>query len=679
MNIIERLAKEAEGLVEALKNKRFRGLKDILTDIYHDDAHFIYELLQNAEDAHATKVTFTLDSQGLRFQHNGKRQFTPKDIVSINSIGDSTKKDDINQIGKFGIGFKAVFSYTQTPQVFSGKYAFEIHDLVSPKEIEQIPEITKGRNKLTYFRFPFNHPEKTEKTAFDEIRKTIENLPPNTILFLRNIEEIRWEIEKDGKQIGFIYRSKMQKPNCYEIRKKTDELQKTYWLRLTKKIPQKKNLFIAIAFRLMPEKTKRDSKKVNYKIDGEVQKGDVAIFFPAEKETSNLRLYLHAPFAATVARDSIKNQSENLELRDLLVDLLIESLANIKKSGLLDNNFLAILPNSKDELPEFYEPFRNKIIEAFQTENYTPTLSGSYLPANNLIQANSEIKKIITKETIFNYLVDSEDIDWSINAQKGSRVFDFLASLEIKDWSWLDILYKISSALEHLEDAEKILSNLSDKWLQSFYVLLGRAKEETRRQRYDYHFPKVEDAYIVRLQDGKYNVGENTYFQTEILKKGKNLSIVKPEIYQSSEDKLPNEKVKSFLRLIGVKEFESKDEIKIILDKYYKYDELEFLKMTEEDNIKHLKKFMKFLKEFPEENSLFSDYYIFRIEKTAKRKKYYWTPSRIFIDELYEKTRLSSIQSFIDKYKLWSGYLTAIKNQKDFVPKLRLQVVCYMD
>ena len=95
MNIITELRTKRLKWIEANRENDFEdGIKNLLTELYPDNAHFIYELLQNAEDAEATKVTFTLGRDSLKFSHNGKRQFTPKDIESITSIGQSTKKDD---------------------------------------------------------------------------------------------------------------------------------------------------------------------------------------------------------------------------------------------------------------------------------------------------------------------------------------------------------------------------------------------------------------------------------------------------------------------------------------------------------------------------------------------------------------------------------------------------------
>ena len=56
-----------------------RGIKDSVVEVYSDQAHFIYELLQNANDANATKSSFQLTKEGLYFRHNGKILFSVTD------------------------------------------------------------------------------------------------------------------------------------------------------------------------------------------------------------------------------------------------------------------------------------------------------------------------------------------------------------------------------------------------------------------------------------------------------------------------------------------------------------------------------------------------------------------------------------------------------------------------
>lgn len=49
-----------QNLVEAIQINHAEGIKSLLTDLYPDSAHFILELLQNAEDMEATIARFNL-------------------------------------------------------------------------------------------------------------------------------------------------------------------------------------------------------------------------------------------------------------------------------------------------------------------------------------------------------------------------------------------------------------------------------------------------------------------------------------------------------------------------------------------------------------------------------------------------------------------------------------------
>lgn len=108
----------------------------MLTDLYPDTAHFIYELLQNAEDMNVTTVRFILSEEGIEFEHNGtKRSFTIDDIDAITNVGHNvSKKDDPTSIGKFGIGFKSVMAYTKTQYIHLGTFHFKIEEYFVPQD-----------------------------------------------------------------------------------------------------------------------------------------------------------------------------------------------------------------------------------------------------------------------------------------------------------------------------------------------------------------------------------------------------------------------------------------------------------------------------------------------------------------------------------------------------------------
>src|SRR6266568_3190869 len=91
---------------------------DLLGQLYSDRTHFIFELVQNAEDAGASELAFELFDDRLEVRHNG-RPFTEADVRGICGIANSAKSGDLTAIGAFGIGFKSVYAYTQTPSVHS--------------------------------------------------------------------------------------------------------------------------------------------------------------------------------------------------------------------------------------------------------------------------------------------------------------------------------------------------------------------------------------------------------------------------------------------------------------------------------------------------------------------------------------------------------------------------------
>ena len=111
---------------KVFSKRDYGGMFRSVVDKYPDSAHFIYELLQNADDANAKEVYIILKKDCLIFKHNGTKHFdvTPLDsdevgdINSITGIGNSTKTDTQNKIGKFGVGFKSVFKYTDTPEIY---------------------------------------------------------------------------------------------------------------------------------------------------------------------------------------------------------------------------------------------------------------------------------------------------------------------------------------------------------------------------------------------------------------------------------------------------------------------------------------------------------------------------------------------------------------------------------
>ena len=342
MNVVERVRRDREDLARVLKN--YAGIRRIVEDLYPDTAHFIYELLQNAEDTEASEASFVLCDDALVFEHNG-RPFDEDDIRGITNIGEGTKAEDDDTIGRFGIGFKAVFPYTETPRIWSPSYAFEISEMVLPSELPR----DRTLDNRTRFEFAFNSGKKSRDVAFSEVRDGLEEISDNTLLFLSHIEEIQWRIE-DGRE-GRLLRIP-HSDHHIEILREMDgrPTESSHYLRFTEPVEGLGRQYAAIAFALEPlaaydpSKPRRSLAKQFRIVPAD--RGSVAVYFTAAKETSNLRFHLHAPFVPELSRSSIKETPANEPLFRQLAGLAAQSLSTIRDLGLLDRDFLAVLPNA---------------------------------------------------------------------------------------------------------------------------------------------------------------------------------------------------------------------------------------------------------------------------------------------------------------------------------------------
>ena len=157
---------------------------DLLGQLYSERTHFIFELIQNAEDAGATELAFELFEDRLEVRHDG-RPFTEADVRGVCGVGQSGKAGDLTAIGKFGIGFKSVYAYTRTPRIYSAGEHFAIENYVRPFAVDSLS--LAG----TLFVFPFDHDSVPAATAVREIAAALTALRPVVLLFLRNIGRLR--------------------------------------------------------------------------------------------------------------------------------------------------------------------------------------------------------------------------------------------------------------------------------------------------------------------------------------------------------------------------------------------------------------------------------------------------------------------------------------------------------
>ena len=316
--------------------------QELLANRYDDRTHFIYELLQNAEDALAKRVgwigqrsvCFELLKQELRVSHFGK-PFDEADVCGICGIGKSTK--DITQIGRFGIGFKSVYALPTGREVHSGDQDFGIESFVWP---------------VTHLE-PSARPVKRSSSCRCGIQRTAKKSEPglkrlgaNSLLFLREIEEIEWNAD-DGSS-GLYLRQSDDRDEW--VRHVTvigqadgqPDAEHT-WLVFSKAMHTSEDELVGhveVAFCL-----ERD--RVRF-----ISRSPLVVFFPTVVET-NLGFRVQGPYRTTPSRDNVPNRDGwNRNCVRATADLLVDALIWLRGKNLLDVDVLRCLPLDQRKFDE---------------------------------------------------------------------------------------------------------------------------------------------------------------------------------------------------------------------------------------------------------------------------------------------------------------------------------------
>lgn len=526
--------------------------KNVFVNRYDDRTHFIFELLQNAEDALAKRgsawngkrsVTFSLSSNEITVSHYGK-SFDEADVRGVCGIGESTKKE-LTDIGRFGIGFKSVYAFTDNPEIHSDNERFAIDSYVHPRQVSEI----SLEPEETIIRIPFR---KTEQDAKDKIISSLRNLNTRTLLFLRQIEEIRWEDADDGIS-GLYMRSK---PECVgKIARKimlmgqddeNGDVEEEYIV-FSKEVCKESTSVghVEIAFAL---ETDDDSEQIQVR---PATNTELVVFFPTVLST-NLGFVMQGPYRTTPSRDNVPEGDEwNRYLVEATSQLLVDALRELRKLGLLSISALECLP--LEEPSSRFIPLFDKVQQALLTEHLLPAYKGGHYAGQHAKLARSQdLRGLIDRGRLTTLFNSDETLFWlgeGITADRTPKLRNYLVNtLDVEEVDPDGFVRRLD---------KQFLEDQPDNWIGRLYKFLNNQKSYRMRM-------LMESKPLVRLENGTHTVAKigeqpQAYLPTEHTT---DFPTVRVSVCQSDESL-------EFLKFLGLREPDPVDDvIEHVLPKY---------------------------------------------------------------------------------------------------------------
>jgi len=580
-SFIRNLEQERSEVVRLLQKTKAIDLDLFSRDTYPDAAHLLFELLQNAEDTGATTACFGLDKAKLSFTHDG-RPFSKKDVLGIIRYGPDGEDEREDRIGRFGIGFKSVYAYSETPRIYSDTVAFEIVDRIVPRQIRSPSSSSPPSKQETLIELPFNGKLKPIDEVREEIRQGLAEMSVMSILHLQNIESLEWQTDDGGS--GSIRRTELDDRIVQIDARRPAGRERQLFLRFREPYARGSSMHLEAAFELK-EREQETLVEPSEALSGRfrivpAKQGSVAVFFPAVKETSKLRFHLHAPFVTPIDRASIKQHAHNDDVMDRLAALVASSLPTIREMGLLDREFLGVLPHSRDSLREAYKPFHEAIVQAMRGQPLVPMESGGHGPAGRLLQGRRAFRDFLGIDDI-RFLMSGWDCDtqihfswssrtkrstqcsstylgWAVSALTGSDAERLLSDLAIEEFK-VEYLAPPTSASH--DAVREWLGTHDVVWHGAYYAVVAKHWDALRRAH-----DRLGKLPMVLARSGEYRRGRECRFPNDGGATPTGVMLVDPDTYSHRKRA---QDAKQGLERLGVREIDDESRAIGILDKCY--------------------------------------------------------------------------------------------------------------
>jgi len=356
---------------------------------YPENAHFIYEIIQNAEDSSYLKnkkseLHFHLFDNGIMVLSN-QDGFTEEDINSICLLGGGDKISKKDQfIGEKGLGFRSVFKITNTPCISSNGYKFyfdinEMYGRVKPILLREYRDVLPSEFN-SYGGTAIYLPYSINDDAILELEKDFElKIEPKLILFLKKLNSI--SITKSETRFMSIEKSVTKEENSELCQLSNNE--KYYIFR--------KEIDVSLIKEKRRETTKKREIILAFPEKEYSSSTNVFAFLPTDID-SRLNFTIQADFLLDTNRGDIDENEWNKNIFKEIKIFIIENIDKFQSHSKLKYTYLKYFLQETKSNNKFIDKLYAEIISEIKNKNLILSQNETWQKPQNIILLEENIK-----------------------------------------------------------------------------------------------------------------------------------------------------------------------------------------------------------------------------------------------------------------------------------------------
>jgi len=373
-------------------------------DLYESQAHFMQELLQNADDnkyaaGSNPKLRFFVRSQwgtngadrsqSYFFADNNEVGLSEADVWALCDISRSSKSaSDACTTGYKGVGWKSVFRVCVAPHILSGRWRFRFNSVglgmltpewIQDEEYVTLPDEVKQSHAAgnTVFFLPLNDAQAVSSIV--EEMKVMEE-DDTQLLFLHRIREIHFSRAVQGQDC--VVRQEMNETE-HLVRRST-----------TKKSAESTGCTVE-DFAVQTQFEVRSLRGVTVAFPLVLEPPPQRLFAVLPVRAVGFHFAVQAPFHLTASRAELHRSPVNVQLRNAVAPAFLEAC---KATSQIANQALKYLGTEPTDV--FWIPVRTEILASLQGIKCIATQAGLAEPSRCLMRGDDPVAALVPDDLL---------------------------------------------------------------------------------------------------------------------------------------------------------------------------------------------------------------------------------------------------------------------------------------